>query len=89
MASDGHKVLEEGSEFLLDWQKLLGKSELLRTVSGEDLGVWRFRRYFVHRERVRKKLQKILLHTKTPKGMFFVGFFLHKTNQKAFLWGSW
>ena len=27
--------------------------------------------------------------TRTPKGMLFGGFWLHKTNQKAFLWVSW
>ena len=27
--------------------------------------------------------------TRTPKGMLFGGFLLHKTNQKAFLWVSW
>ena len=32
---------------------------------------------------------KLVVPTKTPKGMLFGGFLLHKTNQKAFLWVSW
>ena len=30
-----------------------------------------------------------VLSSRTPKGMFFGGFLLLKTNQKAFLWVSW
>ena len=29
------------------------------------------------------------LNTRTPKGMLFGGFLLHKTNQEAFLWVFW
>ena len=39
------------------------------------------------RETNTKKKQK--KNTRTPKGMLFGCFLLHKTNQKAFLWVSW